>query len=342
MKKKTPKQKKKNTQKQDRKKTEKIEFLYGPFADWKKPDEYPDPQKSEKKGPDLWAWQFLRRNPEYQKAFKEIAKLPPPSPWLPFHDLGKPNPGESKTDFLKRIDLMNHEIRGEQLFNLDSLYEWGTLCNKFGISRPVNPKVNNPFDSCKSKKSKKINVNDPSASSPPLDFCPRLDLRKPMELIQGTMGLILLDLNEPVHRNLEKVKELLEDAEALLDDEKKEKKIKEIIESKGPRQGEIARIITTYKSARKLKKTDRRIPLESFVAYLRLLDAEAAGVRKKDMNCLFPDHDEPEKAVFRGLNEARKWRDECYHLFRKEMACIFAHPQLPEALYTLRSSYKSR
>lgn len=42
--------------------------------DWTDITAYPDKAK---KNPRVWAWEFLRRNPEYQKMWKQIQSLPP-------------------------------------------------------------------------------------------------------------------------------------------------------------------------------------------------------------------------------------------------------------------------
>ncbi|GEM_PF-3461295 len=41
--------------------------------DWKDPSQYPDPKKTSGK---QWAWEFLRRNPQYQNNFNEVINLP--------------------------------------------------------------------------------------------------------------------------------------------------------------------------------------------------------------------------------------------------------------------------
>ncbi|MGV7222666.1 MAG: transcriptional regulator domain-containing protein [Nitrospinales bacterium] len=46
---------------------ESLAHLFGPFANWEIPKEYPDPKNTE---PVQWAWEFLRRNPEYHNDYK--------------------------------------------------------------------------------------------------------------------------------------------------------------------------------------------------------------------------------------------------------------------------------
>jgi len=44
------------------------------LPDWKDKSNYPDPKKA---GGRVWAWEFLRRNPQYQQLWEEYAVLPP-------------------------------------------------------------------------------------------------------------------------------------------------------------------------------------------------------------------------------------------------------------------------
>src|SRR6266700_5276026 len=39
------------------------------LPDWTKPDQYPDPKTTSSR---QWAWEFLRRNPEYQRLWDEL------------------------------------------------------------------------------------------------------------------------------------------------------------------------------------------------------------------------------------------------------------------------------
>jgi hypothetical protein len=43
------------------------------LPDWADVSKYPEPEKAT---PRVWAWEFLRRNPEYQKVWEQLAKLP--------------------------------------------------------------------------------------------------------------------------------------------------------------------------------------------------------------------------------------------------------------------------
>ena len=47
-----------------------------PIKDFTKPKQYPDPDK---RSSALLAWEFLRRNPKYQKDFDKFKKLKSPS-----------------------------------------------------------------------------------------------------------------------------------------------------------------------------------------------------------------------------------------------------------------------
>lgn len=48
----------------------------GPLANWTDPAAYPSPDDPDPPDPGEWAWEFLRRNPEYQRLWAEFADLP--------------------------------------------------------------------------------------------------------------------------------------------------------------------------------------------------------------------------------------------------------------------------
>ena len=43
------------------------------FADWRKPSQYPDPEKTDGI---QWMWQFLRRNSDYQNDYQVFMNTP--------------------------------------------------------------------------------------------------------------------------------------------------------------------------------------------------------------------------------------------------------------------------
>src|SRR6266571_261554 len=47
------------------------------LPDWKDVTKYPDPKKKKVSGR-VWAWEFLRRSPEYQQLWEKYAALPGP------------------------------------------------------------------------------------------------------------------------------------------------------------------------------------------------------------------------------------------------------------------------
>lgn len=61
------------------------------WPDWRKPEEYPDPDLAP---PDRWAWEFLRRNPEYQADFQRLGEdggyycIPMGANPIPYPELG--------------------------------------------------------------------------------------------------------------------------------------------------------------------------------------------------------------------------------------------------------------
>ena len=68
---------------------------------WTNPDEYPDPETTSLH---QWAWEFLRRNPEYQKDYDTYKKLPDRSLW---ENGNSPElePGETKEEYADRSKL---------------------------------------------------------------------------------------------------------------------------------------------------------------------------------------------------------------------------------------------
>ncbi len=61
------------------------------WPDWRKPEEYPDPDLAP---PDRWAWEFLRRNPEYHADFQRLGEdggyycIPMEANPIPYPELG--------------------------------------------------------------------------------------------------------------------------------------------------------------------------------------------------------------------------------------------------------------
>lgn len=49
-----------------------VRYPLPPFKDWKNEDEY---KYMDNHTPELWAWEFLRRNPEYQKDWNDTLKM---------------------------------------------------------------------------------------------------------------------------------------------------------------------------------------------------------------------------------------------------------------------------
>jgi len=45
------------------------------LPDWKDVTKYPDPKEKKLSGR-VWAWEFLRRNPQYQELWEQFAALP--------------------------------------------------------------------------------------------------------------------------------------------------------------------------------------------------------------------------------------------------------------------------
>ncbi|KMP11199.1 hypothetical protein UR09_03960 [Candidatus Nitromaritima sp. SCGC AAA799-A02] len=150
MKRKTQKKMKKKGQERVKKKTskprvtKKIQTIYGPFADWKNPNEYPD----HKKTPGYqWAWEFLRRNPEYQRDYCK---------WLACSN-GKPvySPDEIRHHAVDKwgIREMKNPLEkraGQFLFHKSGLIWFGDrveaanvneMACKFKLTLPIAPQL---------------------------------------------------------------------------------------------------------------------------------------------------------------------------------------------------------
>ena len=114
------------------------------IKDFTKPKQYPDPKK--KNGAEL-AWEFLRRNPKYQKDFDKIKKLKSSSAksklqqkWLPGRPMLKLfDPKDNKPRGLK-LALTHtprfHVPKGKGMASIESLYK-GDVFVAFNLNIPI-------------------------------------------------------------------------------------------------------------------------------------------------------------------------------------------------------------
>ena len=81
------------------------------LPDWKDKIKYPDPKKATGR---VWAWEFLRRNPQYQQLWEESTALPKPVNFIYTY---------SSSEFEKRLEITE---RFEK---------------EFGLSAPASPSM---------------------------------------------------------------------------------------------------------------------------------------------------------------------------------------------------------
>lgn len=112
--------------------------------DWKDPSAYPDPETLTLQ---QWAWEFLRRNPDYQADYEKVINLPE---WYPTILLSNPKlenyicdpaayPDESFEAYKKRCEEKGLDYKVQWLGHFYS-EKWGLKC-----SLP-NPEDDQPID----------------------------------------------------------------------------------------------------------------------------------------------------------------------------------------------------
>ena len=107
---------------------------------WKDPSAYPDPKKTDI---EQWAWEFLRRNPEYQKDYEimkvvkkknsEFVQTPYGYGLWVYHP--HPEPDESSVQYIDRMKESSQHYKMDQLEDF-LMRKWG-LWNKM-----VDPQEN--------------------------------------------------------------------------------------------------------------------------------------------------------------------------------------------------------
>ena len=113
-----------------------------PFANWKNPSEYPNPKNA---NGSRWAWEFLRRNPQYQKDYEKYKNLPPLKERRQNTDFFECDPpakrGESVANYKKR--MQKEKISGP-LKSIDQV-----ITEKYSLASPyliIDPEVTDPFE----------------------------------------------------------------------------------------------------------------------------------------------------------------------------------------------------
>ena len=103
------------------------------LPDWKDPTQYPDGSES----PTRFAWEFLRRNPDYQADFAEYCRQTDAG--VEF-DYDPPlQDGESHSDYLSRVGNVYRSVSISRLF----LDKWGLLSGShYRVPNPAGPGAN--------------------------------------------------------------------------------------------------------------------------------------------------------------------------------------------------------
>lgn len=282
------------------------------IADWTDPGAYP---KAGELDADQWAWEFLRRNGEYQRLFDWFASLPDtmplpdgtqtvkngkrtglPLPGLRFFENGAcwyadppPIPGESHADYHARHP--EGEIRPFAEY----------LCRRFFV-------FPNPPDWRLAFESADFDFSDLYAPSiPPYDLDPLALLDRcqttPPAVIEGMkdpyrdpwLVSFTFDVRHPLKPQLERARDMLKDQCAIL-------------------KADPDRY-PGFRPVRKVKEENR-----VFTVYLRLLDAAAAGNPPATIAAaLYPGEDNDvstgytvSKRIDKALEAARRLTDGAY------------------------------
>ncbi|MBF0383932.1 MAG: hypothetical protein HQL69_23190 [Magnetococcales bacterium] len=247
----------------------------GWLPDWTDPEAYPDPKKTSLQ---QWAWEFLRRNPEYQRDYKKSCTMPcyaeieanqsVPGGLEGFFCNPPALPGELKIDYLDRV--------GTGKIND---YE-ASVAEKYGITSLM------------------IDPADPDGifmTGLKTQYLPCLFVSETEDL-QATIGLkpdsveevvFKINLSWKVEPQLQYIKERLNKIEQYL-----------------KKQGKIS--------------SGKRNSTKLYQEYLRVLDAEASGASVREMSTtLVPDkpYSDPgddDQTIKNYLKAAKKLRDYNY------------------------------
>lgn len=219
---------------------------------WKDPDAYPDPNETDGC---QWAWEFIRRNPEYHEDYKILTKAKKEGSGnirtrygfgLSAYD-PPIKPDESKEQYMARMVTSNNGTH-----RIISLEEY--LCNKWILWRGlIDPKENY------SSKVKVLDINggvrDIGTEEEIIDD---LEPNFPDLFVKENEVLLAFDLDKPIPK-------LLDDAKSLL--EYRQEKMKP-------------------------KPKAKRSQFQLYPTYLRLLDAKKSEATDKEIaKVIFPELD---------------------------------------------------
>lgn len=246
------------------------------LPDWQDEGAYPKPEDLSLK---LWAWQFLRRNPDYQEdqarwrklvdGLENSNDLPEPEEDMRFWVFEPPaEPGEKFNEYRKRVPQWR---RGESLL--------GALVEKYGIKPGgwlPDPGQNRP--TLVGFQTTGLKFIDGGPARQGKDWRAAV-YPKPFEIY------VCFNLEWPIDIQLEKTKTYLNERKKML------------------------------KKKYNMESVDKRTRVVMFPLYLRLLDAEASGADVDTMTTVLPPRISATHArqnVRNGLKAAKKLRDRDY------------------------------
>jgi len=262
--------------------------LYGPSVNWKNAKKYPDPKTTP---PGKWAWEFLRRNPKYQRDYKRFIIL---------RDNHTEERVRERMDrFEKLQDLLEKKFKKNKPRTPEQVREVNNRLSKFWARSIFDPAgrwgINEMVDPRKSEPPELVFTDEiffmlPMRAWPKFkgelfhkdgpfnkdSFCKNV-----MSLINNRPGvtLVVFDLQKPLKLQIDLAKKSLVEEQKNLAE-----KIKEI---------------HSY--------------TELYPHYLRLLDGQSCRASYADMaKILFPPHEDGVNKAKHGLKAAKLLRDSDY------------------------------
>ena len=257
------------------------------LPDWTDPSAYPEPDNASLR---QWAWEFLRRNPDYQEDFRRWAAVPgrtwgtpPNNTPLSIWAVCNPAPlaGETANQYKGRLAAVGQRWLITPLFMV--------LCEKYGLAPPYlpDPRDAEPgfmFSLLTARGPERVEVYDEDDLT--------LGLVKPMIPRSASEVVVKLDFNGDIDVQLKRLKHVRKLTEERL------------------------------RSAGIDPPVKHRNQIQKYQTYLRLLDGEHAGASTAELIAeIFPHlkdkdtHDTDylgSKNVETNLAAARKLRDSDY------------------------------
>lgn len=274
-----------------------------PIKDWLDADLYP--QKHSDLSLYQWSWEFLRRNPEYQKHWDIFSHYPNSSPEVGAKNgkwKGWPYAGQVLDDYYGYVSPRNEPNETfEEYQERNQDEEWEVMpyadyfCSEFKIvPAPESPKMDIP---------KTLDFSDSLSNAvgeiPPYEINLNLDNEIKHALnaaSQCKYGVSLMfDLRKPIEKQLQEAKELLIDRRELLNYAKE------------------------YNGFSTVPQTRKRESL--FPHFIRILDAVAVGASKAEIASVLYPHEEnlhpdysASRKVSKQIKRALSYRDTGYWL----------------------------